>query len=318
MVALPAELPEWVMLIPAGAVELAAGRGTYQVDAPAVVAATLAALGDRRMPIDFDHSSNDPDGQPTPAAGWVLELAARESGIWARVEWTAAGADMIQGRHYPYISPTFAYPKGGNTVTRLVNAALVKQPAIDMPRIAAADNLKDPEMSLSEALRAALSLADDADDDAIVAAASQSAGEQAALHSRVTELEEQLAAASDAKPDPAKFVTIEDFNALVAKFAQLSSDTANDKATAAVEAASAAGKLMPAQRAWALEYAGRDLAGFEKYVAAAAVIVAPGKLQSSDPPPSADSKLTEVEEAARAAAGLTEEQWIAARPTAAV
>lgn len=177
---LPAEPPEWVMLMPAGLVELNDGRGPFHADAAAVAAATRQRLGGRHMPLDFDHSETRPaavrTGAPVPAAGWVTELEARADGVWGRVQWTEAGAEAIRSRAYLYISPFFAF-RPDRRVVAIINAGLVKSPAIDMARLAAAQDLhtKETDMDLEQELRTALGLPDDADGAAIVAAVSHGA-----------------------------------------------------------------------------------------------------------------------------------------------
>ncbi|MBW1991579.1 MAG: hypothetical protein JRI59_05605 [Deltaproteobacteria bacterium] len=57
----------------------------------------------------------------------------------------------------------------------------------------------------------------------------------------------------------------------------LQAERAREKAEKAVEAAMSAGKLMPSQKDWALEYARKDLPGFEAYVSKAPRIVPVGE-----------------------------------------
>ena len=57
-----------------------------------------------------------------------------------------------------------------------------------------------------------------------------------------------------------------------------------------------------------MAHAKRDLADFEKFVAAAPVVVAPGTI-SADPPPDEGAPLTADELAICRATGVTEEQF---------
>lgn len=56
--------------------------------------------------IDFDHQSLDED-KPTTAAGWIIELDKRASGIWAKVRWSDLGRKSIEGGRYRFISPVW-------------------------------------------------------------------------------------------------------------------------------------------------------------------------------------------------------------------
>lgn len=317
---LPAEPPEWIMLMPAGEVALNDGRGPFHNTDPAgVVRETKTRLGNRRMPLDFDHSeaADTRSGQPVPAAGWVTDLEARPDGVWARVEWTEAGAEAIRRRDYLYISPFFTYRKSSGQVTGIINAGLVKQPAIDMDRLAAAQAHPHPEddMELEEQLRQALGLPEDADSAAIVAAATMAKTDATAAAERADKAEADLAtAAASSAPDPAKFVPITDFNAVRDDLAALRTERAQEKAEAAVAAASEAGKIAPAQHDWAKAYASSDPDGFAAYVAGAPVIVAGGKAVASAQPPGSEGGLSAAEEQMRKSLGFSEDEWRAARP----
>ena len=54
--------------------------------------------------IDFDHQSLDVD-KPTVAAGWIVDLAKRDNGLWAQVRWSDIGRKSIEGGRYRFISP---------------------------------------------------------------------------------------------------------------------------------------------------------------------------------------------------------------------
>jgi hypothetical protein len=56
--------------------------------------------------IDFDHQSLDQD-KPTVAAGWIVELDQRDSGIWAKIKWSDIGRQSIEGGRYRFISPVW-------------------------------------------------------------------------------------------------------------------------------------------------------------------------------------------------------------------
>lgn len=121
--------PEWVQLIPAGAFKGIDGRGPYHVaNAQAVIAASMArAQG--KLPIDENHGTQRAAklGIGAPARGWIVEMAAREDGIWGRVEWTEAGRALVADGAYRGISPVFEHTASGGVV-RVLSAALTNDP----------------------------------------------------------------------------------------------------------------------------------------------------------------------------------------------
>lgn len=279
--------PEWVHLMPFGTWSGGDGRGPYSLaagQAPAVIAASKRAGGQLLLPIDYDHQLEQPiPVAGAPAAGWIVDLAARADGVWGRVEWTARAAQMIGAREYRFLSPVFRHTKAGEVV-RLERAGLTNKPNFDLTALASRQ--AQPEVrdtmtfdELLKKLRAALGLGDDADADKAVAHAADLAKKQKASGDTMTAIAAAVGAKPDAdlaaavkaaveKPDPAKFVSIEDYNKLSQSVAAIQTDRAKEKAAAAVEQAIKDGKLIPAQKDWALAFAARDPADFDKFIAA--------------------------------------------------
>lgn len=56
--------------------------------------------------VDFDHFSDDPE-KPTEAAGWVIGLQARDSGVWGQIRWSDAGEAAVKGGRYRLVSPVW-------------------------------------------------------------------------------------------------------------------------------------------------------------------------------------------------------------------
>lgn len=85
--------------------------------------------------MDYDHLSMQPpaagDGK---AAGWFkqVELRAQGQELWARVDWTEAGASAIKSLEYRFVSPTFhkafVTNTGENIGCTLLGAAITNQP----------------------------------------------------------------------------------------------------------------------------------------------------------------------------------------------
>lgn len=299
--------PAWVQLLPLGKVTPVDGRGPWRVTDPAgVVAASLDA--GRELPIDYEHQTqlSEQNGQPAPAAGWIKELQVRRDGIYGRVEWTEKAKAHIEAREYRFLSPVFIFDTETREVLRIQMAALTNTPALTMTALAKREEGMD---ELLKQLRALLGLDKDANAEAVCSAvgdlaktAKAATGTDTALATiakalgcpdgataeAVATAATQSKAAADAnEPDPAKFVKVEDYNTLAAEVATLKQDGATRRATAAVDGAVQAGKLLPAQREWAMAYAERDLEGFEAFVAKQPQIVKPGGgAPQGDPPAS--------------------------------
>lgn len=168
----PAEVPDWVHLLPTchGELRTFDGRGPYRItDAAAVIAASFSAhpRNDGGLIIDENHSSelSAPKGGPSPARGRIVAMEARADGIWGRVEWNAAGRALLADQSYRGISPVVMHDRSG-TVTRIKNAALVNYPNL---RDLVALNQETP-MTLMEQLIAKLGLPAGATEADILAA----------------------------------------------------------------------------------------------------------------------------------------------------
>ncbi|HZO81131.1 MAG TPA: phage protease [Candidatus Binataceae bacterium] len=283
--------PEWVMLIPTGEFSGRDGRGPFRLSDPAaVIAATNELAMAAGLPIDYDHATDfaAPKGRPAPAAGWICELAAREGALWGRVEWTPHGAMAIASREYRYISPVFQYTAEGE-VMRLLRAGLTNNPnlyltAISARAAASAGHARDGIMhSLLDELRKLLGLPDeasaeealaavrallsgDADDDAQDAAN----GEASAEHERGAEgarADGGAMSAGGADADPARYVPVAQFQKVLSELNRMRAQGARERAERAVDEAIRAGKLIPAQREWAVSYCQADVDGFAAFVA---------------------------------------------------
>ena len=245
---LPAKgAPEWVHLLPRGAVNGRDGR-RWRLDDPAAVIARSAKDGD--LPIDYDHESEKPKahGGPLPAAGWIKELQSRADGIWGRVEWTGRATELIAGREYRFLSPVLHYHPVTGQVMRLTGAGLVHRPNLaltalseqEMTMTAPTTDSASPDLAR---IADALGLDDSADTDAILTAIN-----------------------AIAAPDPARFVPIEAVADLLKQRNSAASDNARAAAEAQVEKAMNAGYLTPAMRNWAVALCTQDPGSFDSFV----------------------------------------------------
>ncbi len=163
------KVPDWIHLSPLGRVETLDGRGPYDVaDAQAIIQASFEKRGD--LEIDVNHASflSAPNGGDAPARGWIVEMQAREDGIWGRVNWTEEGRRLVASRAYRRISPVFQLDQpGGSKVVGILNASLVNRNNL---RGLAALNAEQETSTMNEVLaklKKMLGLADDAEDDEI-------------------------------------------------------------------------------------------------------------------------------------------------------
>ncbi|NOT13742.1 MAG: hypothetical protein HOP23_18275 [Methylococcaceae bacterium] len=130
---------QWIQLLPLGQFAARDGRGPWTVtDANEVIDNTAQYLGKNPMPVDYEHQiDNSPkNGQPAPAAGWIVGLKADTQGIWGLVNWTDKALNYIKAKEYKYLSPVFNFHQENGEVTRLLRAALTNNPALEMTAIA--------------------------------------------------------------------------------------------------------------------------------------------------------------------------------------
>lgn len=250
--------PEWVHLLPAGTFKGQDGRGPYTLkDADAVIASSMKP---GKFPLDENHATDHAvdTGQPSPARGWVMEMQARDDGLWGRVEWTGSGTALMNDKAYAGLSPVFEHAADG-TVLRVLRAALTNTPNLTLTSLNSRENPVD-----LAALRAALGLPETADEAACLAAVT--ANRQAiALHTAqiaaitsaaglaaglapdaiVTALQTQRQTASSTETMAATITSLQ------TQLATIQAATAKDKAVAFVDGAIKAGKpINPTRDYW--------------------------------------------------------------------
>jgi phage I-like protein len=236
------------------------------------------------LPIDYDHATDfgAPEGRPAPAAGWIRELEVRGGAVWGRVEWTVRAASSIVAREYRYVSPVFQFDPKDGVVTRLLRAGLTNNPNLHLTAIAAShtaaanNETKDEQMEFpSQELRELLSLESDATVADVVA--------------KVRELRAAADAASSQSTsthahDPAHYVAIAEFERALSELNALKADRARERAAHTVEEAIRAGKIVPAQREWAIAYCAADTRGFQAFAAKQPSILGENLGLSREPP----------------------------------
>lgn len=286
-------VPEWVMIFPAGTSMGADGRGPYVLSNPLRVIA--ASLKDARpVPFDYNHQTvfAVTNGGEARASGWINAMEVRDGAIWAKVDWTEAASKAIAAKEYRFVSPTFQRDLQTGEVFHIESVALVNTPNLtELPAIASKTGVNDMDKLLS-ALREALGLPADADQDAIIAACKSSRATCSSLDTvktlaPVLKLDASTASVSDivtaaksaitsgGKPDPAQFVPMAAFAELQTTVASLQANHVQTQTETLVTAAVQAGKVSPALKEWATDYASKNPAGFKAWEALAPVIVTP-------------------------------------------
>lgn len=289
--------PEWIELFPKGPAIAARDGRRWTLEPARVVAAFAANQGP--LAIDYEHGQalKAAVGEEAPAAGWITEVEERDGAVWGRVEWTAAAARKIVEREYRFISPDFGHTREG-VIVQLNGAGLVNRPALVMTALSRQQTQKENDMSL-KAIAAALGLADDADEKAVLAAISagkeqstalcallkiDAGSDAAAIHAAVTALQgeaETALASLKAAPAAAELAavkaTLKDTQTALAAIQKKDVDREID---AALDKASAEGKITPASRDSyrAMCAAEGGLARFTALAATLPVICAPSPL----------------------------------------
>lgn len=268
---------QWVHLIPAGTFSGRDGRGPYTLDAPAVLAAFATHGAD--LPVDYEHQSLAADAKagPVPAAGWIVALDARDDGLWAQVRWTPRAAELLAAQEYRYLSPVFRFDPASGRVAALAGAGLTHTPNL---MLQAAASTGDAMEELLERLVYILNMPVTSTPDELAAELQKLidrlTAADTAMQAAQAEIEALKTAAQSQQPgapDPAQFVPMALHQETAGQLAALQASMAEAAAAEAVSAAMSAGKLAPAMKDWALDYARRDAAGFAQFAQSAPQLV---------------------------------------------
>lgn len=295
----PAQLPEWLELVPAGEFTGRDGRTWINRNPHEVVARS----SDIKIPVDIEHATEikGQRGDEAPAYGWVEELRVTDSGtIEGRVVWSEYARWMLSERRYRYYSPAFFHDAEG-VVTRLSSVGLTNKPNLDFPAL----NTEKNPMTVPVQITGLLGLAESATVDDTVAAIKQlQENEQVALNRAQT-------------PDLTKFVPVETHNLALnrAETAEQRLQQLEEKeAEALVDAAIEAGKVAPANRDMFLATCrteeGRKQ--FAEYTRGAQPLVNNDKPSQGKDKPA--QTLTDAELAMCRSMGITGEEFLAAKP----
>jgi len=295
-----------VQLLPAGEFAARDGRPgpgqTWKLTDAAGrrIAAELTALSAQSgFVFDYDHQTirAEANGQPAPAAGWATQFEWRTGqGLYATdVTWTEAAQARIQAGEYRYVSPVITFAKADGRITGVLMAAVTNYPALlGMEPLGQAlsaqlsaqfsTDPQEPPMKLLAALAALFALPASATEDEAIAAVTKYKTEADQARAKPAALSGQLVTALGLQADAteaaalsaittlqtqakgADATTATTIAALQSQLATLTTAAAERQVNEVVQAALAAGKLLPAQKAWATDLGKRDLALLQGYV----------------------------------------------------
>jgi len=291
---LEGKVPLEIQVIPYGYHDTPKGPFTLDDEGAREIIETFEAQKND-MVTDYEHQTLADPPVEAPAAGWIKKLVNRGAdGIWAVIEWTEKAKQYIANREYKYVSPVFLKRISDNRVVRLINVALTNQPNIDgmvplINKLGFEGNTNTKEATTMKELLKLLGLTEDAKEEAAIAAVNKlitdlqankatvaviaNKGVLDALGLAATATESEIVGTIEAmKQSHTKIDDVmKELNALKTSLTQKDAD-------GAVEMAMKEGKITPAQKDWALEYAKRDLAGFGVFVSKAPVVVIEGKV----------------------------------------
>ena len=309
---LDGQVPDEIQVIPYGiSIKTAKGEFTCDDESAAEVIAAFDAQKNS-MVIDYEHQTLA--GTEAPAAGWITKLINKgKDGIWAAVEWTAKAKQYLANKEYKYVSPVFLKRISDNKVVRLINVALTNQPNIDgmVPLVNKSgyffqiENKED--VTMDKELLKTLGLSETATMQEVIVAINKlkEPVKIVANKSVLTALglAETATEAEVTGTIMAMKQSHDQIGALTTELKAMKDSLAAKDAADAVAVAMKEGKITPAQKDWADEYAKRDLAGFNVFVSKAPVVV-PMNKQASDDKGTGEAVLDDVQIAVNKQMGI--------------
>lgn len=255
----------------------------------------IADFSKRGKDIVFDYEHQTLKGVEAPASGWIKSIAKGAAGLVAKVDWTERAAKLLQGREYRYHSPVLHFKAG--RPYRLHSVALTNHPALHgYPALVADDNKsnKQEEMMNEHLKKIAAMLG-----VTVVALADGKEDEKATAEA----VEAKIKALSDGEKEMQSLLGLHDCKTAeeltlkikgmvpAAEKAELEKKLSSIEAGKAVAKAFSDGKLIEAQRDWAVKLAEKDLVAFNDFVAKAPKVApGPASVVATANPPKAGSE----------------------------
>lgn len=292
-------VPTRINLLPPSGFTGRDGRGPFNYEFTAL----LAAFSANGMPVslDYDHQSetaSDKSG-PVPASGWVTALDYDPAtGVWATVEWTADASARIAAREYRGFSPVFSVEVTSGRILEIIGGGLTNRPNLHLILLNSrsdgytGDTHTSENSPVLEKLLAILGLPADTSEDAATAALAtlkasadkSTALDAAALAAGITDTLEPATVVESlntrSQVVAGAFVPKETFEAMSLRATTAETELvamrkahAEAELSAVLDAAKTAGKLTPAQVAHARALGERDLGSLKALLEATAPVV---------------------------------------------
>jgi len=296
-------------------------KGTFTFDSKAALSVTARhAEWNVDMMVDYEHLAlkEDASKEDRKASGW-FRPELRDGELWAtNVVWTPAAAQAIIDLEYRYISPAFLNDgTKAKNITELINCALTNMPAThsQTPLLASWDGTdQDTQEGLPmRGVITMLGLADTAGEAEIVSALSRMRDFQRDVCA-LTGRESGVEALGAIQGWKAAHQQVEQLNARVQ---QMEADRERKELESLVADATngPTPRITPAQRDWAMSM---KPAQFKVFLSTAPVLLMARPAGQPAPSGSTPTTLSSIERDIIAAAGITEERYLAARKHPAV
>ena len=271
--------------------------GTQVIDSAAIGRIIGALDSDGRdIPVDYGHESfSSPRAE---AAGWLKHDSIYEDsdGLRGKIEWTKQAMKKIQNKKFRFLSPVLTFnPKRSKGrklfIERLVSVGLTNHPNIPAmkPLLNETQQTEEKMDELLEKLRTALDMPPETAGDKTLASAIKSLEETLPAREELSQIKNALELESSATLDETvshietmradaatdeELPSREEWQAAKDELVRLEQKELSDMVYNAVTA----GKLLPAQKEWALGYAKADREGFSAFLANSAPVVEMGRL----------------------------------------
>lgn len=299
------DAPNRIIVVPAGMVR--STKGDFIVDESSYED-IKQYFHERQLDIVIDYEHQTLTGNEAPAAGWITGLTWEDGiGVIGEVQWTDKAKGYLESREYRYLSPVVLVNKDNRKAVRLHSAALTNTPAITgMTAIVNSERMMD--MELAKLLIEALGLPEDTSEEQLIEAIKSMKGELNEVLVANSDIKTMLGLDKDSKNEDAKGIIIalknqEGTNVSKEELLQLK----NEDAERIVEQALEQGKLIPAQKRWAIQYVLSDKKGFNDFIEKQPEIFPMQKIQNG--PEKKSATLDEQEMMVCKSLGLTEEDF---------
>ena len=263
-------IPEEFLLLPKGKTEF---EGGYYILDDKAMDRVIENFKKRGIDIVVDYEHQTIYGETAPAAGWIKDLKKTPGGIVAKVEWTSKAKEFLKNKEYRYFSPVINLDSKRRVIS-LHSVALTNAPrTYRQVSLVAKNNFGKEAFVMNPEILKLLGLPEDASEKEVLSAisdlkqrAEKEPEKEEVIPKEVLEAlglekadKSEVIASIHALKQEAEAVKVEEFVALKKKLAEMTAEKL-------VEEALEAGKILPAQKEWALKYAMNDEKGFKAFM----------------------------------------------------